>query len=266
MDEFSGITQRTREVVLESLVDVISWQEAERRVITLAKRRVGAYVCICNVHSIVTAWRTPDFRAVVNDADMVTPDGAPIAWALRAMGHASQERINGPDLMWNLCGRASGEGVSVFLYGSTCETVQALIGRLVAVFPDLVIAGYHCPPFRPLTETENEAVVREINESGAGIVFVSLGCPKQERWIADHRKSVSAVALGVGAAFDYHAGTVRRAPGWMQRCGLEWLYRLYQEPTRLWKRYLVTNSLFLIGISVQMFACAAKRRRNVQRG
>lgn len=265
MDSMDGVALRTRQAVLGSLVDVMSWSDAETRVMALAQRKVGAYVCICNVHSIVTAWRSPEFQLVLNEADMVTPDGAPVAWALRAMGHKSQARINGPDLMWRICERASQRGVRVFLYGSTEETVRHLMRALATAFPNLIIAGYHCPPFRPLTQAEDEAVVKRICDSGAGIVFVSLGCPKQERWIAEHRRCINTVTLGVGAAFEYHAGTVRRAPPWMQRHGLEWLYRLRQEPRRLWKRYLVTNTLFMVGIAAQLLRRVVRPKQNAPR-
>ncbi len=260
MDRIDGVALRARQAVLGSLVDVMSWSDAETRVMALAQRKVGAYVCICNVHSIVTAWQSPEFQLVLNEADMVTPDGAPVAWALRAMGHKSQARINGPDLMWRICERASQRDVRVFLYGSTEETVHRLIRKLADAFPSLIVAGYHCPPFRPQTQAEDEAVVKQIRDSDAGIVFLSLGCPKQERWIAEHRRRIDAVTLGVGAAFDYHAGTVRRAPPWMQRNGLEWVYRLSQEPRRLWRRYLVTNTLFIVGIAAQLLSSVGREK------
>ena len=183
---------------------------------------------------------------------MATPDGAPIAWMLRRLGFKGQARINGPDLMWRYCKQAAQSAEPIYLYGGTLQTLDLLQRRLLEHFPTLKIVGAYSPPFRPLSEDEDATVVEAINDSGAKIVWVSLGCPKQEIWMAAHRGRVNAVMVGVGAAFDYHAGTIRRAPVWMQNYGLEWLYRLMSEPRRLWRRYFVTNSLFLIGAVRQL--------------
>ncbi|HZV97349.1 MAG TPA: WecB/TagA/CpsF family glycosyltransferase, partial [Methylophilaceae bacterium] len=163
-----------------------------------------------------------------------------------------QERINGPDLMWKYCALAEQRRELIFFYGNTQETLDALVKKLKAAFPKLQIAGAYSPPFRTLTPQEDANIVTKINHSGARVVFVSLGCPKQELWMAEHRGRIHAVMIGVGAAFDYHAGTVKRAPLWMQRRGLEWLHRLCSEPRRLWKRYLVTNTLFMWGALWQL--------------
>lgn len=183
---------------------------------------------------------------------MVTPDGAPVAWMMRRQGVTSQQRINGPDLMWRYCEQAAQRGEAIYLYGGTGETLVLLQRRLCEAFPGLVIAGAVSPPFRPPAPDELARDVAAINASGAGTVWVSLGCPKQEQWMAAQRGQVRAVMIGVGAAFDYHAGTLRRAPPWMQRSGLEWLHRLASEPRRLWRRYLVTNSLFIWGVVKQL--------------
>ena len=183
---------------------------------------------------------------------MATPDGAPVAWMLRRLGFAGQARINGPDLMWKYCAEAALRGDAIYLYGGTQATLDTLVARLTGAFPGLRIAGAESPPFRTLTSDEDAAAVARINRSGAGVVFVSLGCPKQELWMAAHRGRVQAVMIGVGAAFDYHAGTISRAPVWMQHAGLEWLHRLASEPRRLWRRYLVTNTLFVIGAARQL--------------
>lgn len=238
--------------VLSAKVDVIGWDEAIARIAGWAAARASRYVCITNVHSVVTAGSDEGFGRVLADADMVTPDGAPVAWMLRKLGFAGQQRINGPDLMWRYCEQAAGRGESIFLYGGTPETLVILQEKLRAVFPGLRIAGAISPPFRQLTAAEDAVDVERINASGAGTVWVSLGCPKQELWMAAHRGRVQAVMIGVGAAFDYHAGTIRRAPPWMQRNGLEWLHRLCSEPGRLWKRYLVTNTLFVLGAARQL--------------
>ncbi|MBI4756207.1 MAG: WecB/TagA/CpsF family glycosyltransferase [Betaproteobacteria bacterium] len=244
--------QRRGAVILSSHIDAITWDEAVDRLQALGQARRSSYVCICNVHSVVTAWQDPAFRRVLNEAEMATPDGAPVAWALRILGFAGQQRINGPDLMWRFCGEAARDGTGIFLYGSTEGTLARLRARLEAEFPGLRVSGTYSPPFRKLSAEEDAQVVEMINRSGAGVVFVGLGCPKQETWMADHYGQVRAVMVGVGAAFDYFAGTVQRAPIWMQRGGMEWIHRLASEPRRLWKRYLVTNTLFLAGFAGQI--------------
>ena len=243
--------QRKTGQVLGVPIDVVARVEAINRLIGWARLRQSAYVTICNVHVVVTASRDPAYRSVISDSDMATPDGAPIAWMLRRLGYRNQPRISGPDLMWELCERSVQERLPVFFYGSTDATLSLLKRRLNETFPDLKIA-MESPPFRTLSVEEDAAAVERINASGAGFVFVGLGCPKQERWMASHRGIINAVMIGVGAAFDFHAGTVKRAPQWMQDHGLEWLHRLASEPGRLWKRYLVTNTLFVLGAMRQL--------------
>jgi exopolysaccharide biosynthesis WecB/TagA/CpsF family protein len=168
------------------------------------------------------------------------------------------ERVYGPELMLRLCRGAAAAGVSIYLYGGNPEVAEKLRANLTHLCPGLRIAGYEAPPFRPLTPEEDRAVVERINASGAGLVFIGLGCPKQDVFAYEHRDSIRAVQLCVGAAFDFHAGVKPMAPAWMQRRGLEWLYRLIQEPGRLWRRYLVTNSIFLGKLGT---AFLSKRRR-----
>ena len=234
--------------VLGAHIDAMSWNDAINCLIGWVRAHESRYVCICNVHSVVTAYQDNVFKSVLNQADMATPDGAPVAWALRKTGFAGQQRINGPDLMWRYCQRAETIGQSVYFYGSTVDTLALLLARLKADFPKLIIGGHYSPPFLALTEDEDAAVVERINASSAGMVFVSLGCPKQEMWMAAHRGKINAVMIGVGAAFDYHAGTIKRAPLWMQYAGLEWFYRLVSEPRRLWRRYLVTNTVYMMKV------------------
>lgn len=238
-------------VVLGSRIDALSWDDALNRLLDWARVRESRYVTICNVHVVVSASRDAAYRDIINGSDMATPDGAPVAWMLRRQGFASQPRISGPDLMWALCKRAAAENLPVYCYGSTDATLAMLEVRLLAAFPGLRLM-VESPPFRALTSEEDAEAVERINTSGAGIVFVGLGCPRQERWMAEHRGHVNAVMIGVGAAFDFHAGTVRRAPAWMRDNGLEWLHRLLSEPRRLWKRYLVTNTLFIVGAARQL--------------
>jgi N-acetylglucosaminyldiphosphoundecaprenol N-acetyl-beta-D-mannosaminyltransferase len=245
--------ERLTTTVLHTPIDVLTWVTAIGRIQHWAALRESRYVCICNVHSVVTATQDTFFQKVLYAADMATADGAPIAWMLRHRGFLQQQRINGPDLMWRYCEEAARRGESIYLYGSSPETLNALQDRLIKTFPGLKIAGAVSPPFRPLTDEEDQAEVARINNSGAGTVWVSLGCPKQEKWMASHKGRVNAVMIGVGAAFDYHAGTITRAPLWMQKAGLEWLVRLIHEPRRLWKRYLITNTLFIWFTLHQLF-------------
>lgn len=246
------LVDRRRERVLGAPIDVLSWENALSRIAAWAAARESRYVCITNAHSVVTAGQEADFGRVLAEADMVTPDGAPVAWMLRKLGHPAQQRINGPDLMWRYCAEAAARGEAIYLYGGMPETLTRLQAVLAERFPYLRIAGAYSPPFRALTQEEDAGVVEAINSSGAGTVWVSLGCPKQERWMAAHRGRIQAVMIGVGAAFDYHAGTIKRAPLWMQRNGLEWLHRLCSEPRRLWRRYFVTNTLFVLGAIRQL--------------
>lgn len=247
--------------VLKARIDALSWSDALARISNWAAAHESRYVCICNAHSVVTAGLDPAFGRVVQQADMATPDGAPVAWMIRKLGHPGQQRINGPDLMWKYFeSAAKNPGESVYLYGGTPETLRILQRRVNEVFPALKIAGVESPPFRMPTAEEDALTVERINASGAGTVWVSLGCPKQESWMAAHRGRVNAVMIGVGAAFDYHAGTIKRAPKWMQEAGLEWLHRLLSEPRRLWRRYLVTNTLFVIGAGRQLLRGLAGKR------
>lgn len=248
----SSVHAGERVSVLGSPIDVLDWQKAVDRIEDWATRHHSAYVAICNSHSVVTAGDDAQFAQVLAEADMATADGMPVAWMMRRLGHPEQQRINGPDLMLRYCEHAARSGTSIYLYGSTDPVLALLVGRLEELYPGLKIAGYYSPPFRPLTDVEDAEICQRIADSGAGVVFVSLGCPKQEKWMHAHRGRIPAVMIGVGAAFDYHAGTLSRAPTWMRNNGLEWLHRLVSEPRRLWKRYLVTNSLFMVRAAAQL--------------
>jgi N-acetylglucosaminyldiphosphoundecaprenol N-acetyl-beta-D-mannosaminyltransferase len=188
----------------------------------------------------------PEIAKIFNEADIAAPDGMPIVWALRSFGFASQQRVYGPTLMLKLCRQAAESGHRIFLYGGRTDTLPTLITRLRERFPRLRIAGSYSPPFRPLSESEELGIQQQIRESDADIVFVGIGAPKQEKWMYAHRNSFPGVILiGVGAAFDFHAGRTRQAPVWIQRSGLEWLFRLMMEPRRLWKRYILITPRFL---------------------
>lgn len=239
---------RRREPVIGVPVDVLRWSDAVERIFEWAVRRESRTVCLCNVHSLVTARRNVAHADAISSADLVTPDGAPVAWMLRKKGHRGQERISGPDLMWVCCRKGSERGTEMFLYGATPEILWRLQERLSMQFPAIKIVGVFSPPFRELSAAEDATMVNMINQSGARIVWVGLGCPKQEEWLQAHHGRVRAVMVGVGAAFDFHAGNVKRAPVWMRHSGFEWLHRLCQEPGRLARRYLMTNTIFIIAV------------------
>ena len=208
------------------------------------------YVCVTGVHGVMEAQRDPELLRIHNDSGLTTPDGMPMVWAAHAAGAADVQRVYGPDLMLAACARAAERGWGCYLYGSSDEVLAQLRANLCDRFPGLRIVGAHSPPFRELTPEEDDAVVRAIDESGAQIVWVGLSTPKQERWMAAHVGRLNAsVLVGVGAAFDIHAGLARQAPRWMQRSGLEWLFRLVAEPRRLWRRYMVNNPRFLLAIA-----------------
>jgi N-acetylglucosaminyldiphosphoundecaprenol N-acetyl-beta-D-mannosaminyltransferase len=238
--------------ILGMRVDPTSYEEATEKVLAWAAAGESRYVCVANVHMVMEAHDDPSFRALVNAADLVTPDGMPLVWMLRKLGYPHQERVYGPELTSRVCAEAARRGVPVGFYGGHPEALEALVRNLSARFPGLRVVYAYSPPFRPLTPEEDERVTEEINASGARILFVGLGCPKQEWWMAEHKGRVRAVMLGVGAAFDFHAGRVRQAPVWMQRAGLEWLFRLVQEPRRLWRRYLKYNPRFLLLAFLQL--------------
>ena len=241
--------------VLGTRIDALGWEEVLTRILNwsgAAGREASRTVCVCNVHSLVTARRDPAYAQALRGADLRTPDGAPVAWIMRQQGWPEQPRISGPELMWLLMQEAECLGLPVFLLGGTVATLEKLRARLKTAFPALKLAGQCSPAFRELSEEDHRHIRRMITTSGARLVFVGLGCPKQELWMAHERGKLNAVMIGVGAAFDYHAGTIKRAPLAWQSAGLEWLYRLGMEPVRLLRRYLVTNTLFLLWLPAQL--------------
>ncbi|UTF51316.1 WecB/TagA/CpsF family glycosyltransferase [Desulfomicrobium sp. ZS1] len=211
-----------------------------------AARAESRTVCLANVHVVMEAFDDPAYQAAVNIADLVAPDGMPLVWILKLLGHDVKDRVYGPTLTLRVLEAAAMQEVPVGFYGASAEVLAAMITTFRRRFPGLDIVYACSPPFRNQTRDEDEAVVRDINASGARILFVGLGCPKQERWMHQHKGRVQAVMLGVGAAFDFHAGAIPQAPSWMQERGLEWLFRLCVEPRRLWKRHLLHNPRFVI--------------------
>jgi exopolysaccharide biosynthesis WecB/TagA/CpsF family protein len=226
-------------------VSALTYEEALDLILRAARERSSGIVDHMSVHGLALASGDAAFRAALNGFDIVAPDGHSVRWALnRFCGTQLRDRVYGPELMARLCASAAEEGVSIYLYGSSPDVLGQLVARLLDRFPALVIAGCESPPFRPLRPDEDRAVVDRINQSEAGLVFLGLGCPKQERFAYEHRESIRAVQLCVGAAFDFLAGTKKMAPRWVQDHGLEFLFRLASEPRRLWRRYLVAYSVF----------------------
>ncbi len=231
--------------ILGMRVDATSYDETVGLVLDLAATRSGGMVCVATTHMVMESFDDPGFRRIVGSADRVTPDGVPLVWALRALGLRQATRVYGPSLMPEVCARAAAEGVPVGLYGGAPETLALLRAELRTRFPGLQVPFAYSPPFRPLSDAEDREVVETIAASGVRILFVGIGCPRQERWMAAHRESLDCVMIGVGAAFDFLAGAKAQAPRWLQDAGLEWLFRLAHEPRRLWRRYLVGNARFL---------------------
>lgn len=226
-------------------INAESYHQIQEEVITAAREKRSSSICFANVHMVVEATQDEYFAGCVNNATWVVADGVPLVWAVRAIHRHNQERVTGLDFLPDLLKRASEENLSVYFYGSTPEVLQATLSTCQQKYPSLTIAGTHSPPFRALTLEEEDVAVKQIVASGAQLVFVALGCPRQEVWIARVRHRIPAVLLGIGGALPVLAGQFSRAPNWMQRFGLEWLFRLMQEPTRLFRRYFTTNTLFI---------------------
>ena len=239
---------RKGQPILGVFIDAIGWHQTLAKLIKWGISKQSKYVCQCNVDVLIRTTRDEHYRHIISNSDLANPDGMPIVWALRKKGFKNQERISGPELMIKLCRLSEQNNVSVFFYGSTPETLDKIKSKLKHEFKNLKLAGSHSPPFRQLTVHENDEIINLISSSGAGIIFVGIGCPKQEIWMHQNRNRVNAVMIGVGAAFDFYAGTVKRAPFWIQEIGMEWLFRLVMEPKRLWKRYFYGNHSFLLKI------------------
>jgi N-acetylglucosaminyldiphosphoundecaprenol N-acetyl-beta-D-mannosaminyltransferase len=231
------------ERILGVRVDATSYADATERILAWAKAGESRFVCAANVHVVMEAHDSPDFAAALEKASLVTPDGMPLVWYMRATLRG-QSRVYGPTLMLCLCEAAAREAVPIALVGATGATLDLLCERLAARYPGLRVAFRCAPSFGEIGEEEDARIVEGLASSGARIVLVGLGCPKQERWMAAHLGRVQAPMIGVGAAFDFHSGRVRQAPALLQKAGLEWLFRLAHEPRRLASRYLKHNPRF----------------------
>jgi len=224
-------------------VTAISYAKALEEVINLATSRQPSYICFANSHMTVEATTDPGFARMVNNATLVLPDGIPVKVAMNHLYKVKQERISGMDFLPDLMGEANKKKLDVFIFGSTLTVVRALENKLSSFYARVKLAGFIIPPFNK--DWNNQEYVKEIQQADPHLVLVALGCPKQEKWMAEYSQQINAVLLGIGGALPVLAGVKKNAPAWMKKNGLEWLYRLLQEPKRLWKRYLITNSLML---------------------
>jgi N-acetylglucosaminyldiphosphoundecaprenol N-acetyl-beta-D-mannosaminyltransferase len=254
----SGVDLQQR-YVLGQRLDATDYADATARVVDWARRGESRYVCLSNVHMVMEGWDDQNFRQIINAADLITTDGVPLVWCLRALGVPSAVRVYGPDLTLHVFAAAAQQQLPIGLYGGTAQSLKEFAAMLQSRFPAIKIACSIAPPFRPLTAAEDVAYTKQLAESGARILFVGIGCPKQEIWMSEHRRRLNMPMLGVGAAFDFHAGRIKQAPAWLQAIGLEWLFRLLMEPRRLWRRYAWHNPRFVLFFIGQLLR---GRRRN----
>jgi N-acetylglucosaminyldiphosphoundecaprenol N-acetyl-beta-D-mannosaminyltransferase len=245
-------TPSIRVNVLGVGVSAINMTEALNRTARALENKEKGYVCVTGVHGVSEAQSDPGFRRILNRAFLCTPDGMPLVWVGRLQGARAMDRVYGPNLMLAIMEASEQAGWRHFFYGGANGTAEKLKGKLLARFPKLQIAGIYEPPFRPLNAEEEEQLREKVRLARPDVMWIGLSTPKQERFMAEHLEKLEVTLMfGVGAAFDFLAGTVRQAPRWMQRAGLEWFYRLYREPRRLWKRYLRNNPLFVARILCQ---------------
>lgn len=250
--------------LLTSLISAGSFNDFVNHIFWLTENRSSSYVCFANAHMLVEAYKDKEFNQLLNNADVATPDGGPLSKLMKLLYGQEQDRVAGMDVLPRLLQEAAARGKSVYFYGSTDQVLEAVVAKAKNDLPELQVAGYYSPPFRKLTKDEDEAIVKKINDTNPDLVFVALGCPKQERWMADHKGKVKACMLGVGQAYMTYANLEKRLPEWARNLSLEWTYRLWQEPRRLWKRYLVTNSVFLY-LSLKLLLRSRTRRLTLAR-
>jgi N-acetylglucosaminyldiphosphoundecaprenol N-acetyl-beta-D-mannosaminyltransferase len=234
-----------KESIFTFPISIGSYKKFIDEIFHLAATQPSSYICFANVHMTIEAYTDNDFNSVVANADIVTPDGQPLALFLKYLKKVNQERVCGMDVFPDLLREAEARGKSIFFYGTTDDVLNKIAEKARREFPSLKISGLYSPPFRQLSAQEKSGIVDMINNTNPDLIFVALGCPKQEKWMAEHKGKLKGCMLGLGQAFHVYAETARRSPAWMQRFSLEWAYRLYLEPGRLWKRYFYTNSVFL---------------------
>lgn len=248
-----SIENNNRKVnIIGSPVTALPFDAQIERMLDWASIHASKVVCVANVHMLMEAYWHSELADVLDNADMVTPDGMPLVWMTRLLAARKQNRVAGMDILISLCQLAPQRNISVFFLGSDTPVLEKMKTKLQQKFPDLEIAGMEPLPFRPLTTVEDDAIIQKINQSGASLLFVALGCPKQEYWMHQHKNKIQAVMIGLGAVFPVFAGVHKRAPLWIRESGLEWLYRLIQEPGRLWSRYVRTIPPFICLASKQL--------------
>jgi len=248
--------------ILGSNISQIKYINAINQILYWVFNNESRIVFAANVHMLMEAYDSQDFRKIVNSADLVTPDGIPLVWMLRLKGSRKQERVYGPTLMLYVLEAAARGNIPVGFYGGSPEVVDLLVKKMNRKFSDLDIVYSYSPPYRILSDEEDNEVCKQIQAKGVRILFVGLGCPKQEIWISEHRWKIKAVMIGVGAAFDFHAGCKPQAPSWMQAIGLEWLFRLLHEPHRLARRYLYNNPRFVVLALADILGTLMSRNKN----
>jgi len=252
MSDVAGQRFQSRHV-LGMRVDCIEASPAVSLVVSWCQAKRGRTICAANVHMVIEAWDDAAFQGLVNSSDLVLPDGQPLVWALRLLGLRQRRRVRmAPDFVDKLMAAAADAGVVVGLYGGTDEALDTIGSNLTARTPALKIGFAYAPPFRPLTKDEDHRVVADIRSAGVKLLLLGIGCPKQERWMAEHADDLDCVMIGVGAAFDLFAGRTREAPAWTRDIGLEWVYRLSLEPRRLWRRYANANPRFVALLGLQL--------------
>ncbi|MFH2118649.1 MAG: WecB/TagA/CpsF family glycosyltransferase, partial [Candidatus Paceibacterota bacterium] len=245
-------------------VSAINYQSALKKIFTWIDAKQKNYVCVAAVHLVMECQKSAQLRAGVNRAGLVTPDGMPLAWLLKINGKKQTERVYGPDLMLKVCQQASQTGKTIFLLGGAKGQSRQLKTVLEKKFPKIKIVGHADTPIRPIPKQKNQQIIKQLNASRAQIVFVGLGCPLQEEWMITNLPHLkTGVAIGVGAAFDFITGKTKQAPRWLMSAGLEWLFRLLQEPQRLAYRYLVLNSLFIFLIGKQFLISLTKKLKRI---
>lgn len=238
--------------IINSFISIGKYQNFLNEILLLGKNQISSYICISNVHMLVEGYKDTSFQIIINQANLATPDGMPLVKAIRWLYGIEQERVAGMDLMPDLMRISAQRNLSIYLYGSTDQILSKVIQKALSDFPNIIICGSYAPPFRELTSQENNDIIEQINHTNPNFVFVALGCPKQEKWMSEQKGKIHSCMIGFGGAFEVYAGVKDRAPLWMQNASLEWFYRLKQDPKRLWKRYLYTNSLFVLLLSKQI--------------
>ena len=247
MTEDSGIFLMRRKAIFNTRISIGAYQDFIDTIFSLVERKIPSYVCFANVHMLIEAHRNPAFQRIVNEANIVAPDGRPLSVFLQLFLGIRQERVCGMDLLPDILQWAEALNKSVYFYGTTDEMLKTIVRKAKDEFPTLRVAGSYSPPFKTfLSENEKADIIRTIKGASPDLVFVALGCPKQEKWMAEMKSEIGACLLGLGQAFHVYAGTERRLPKWMRSLSLEWVFRLYLDPGRLWKRYAYTNSYFLL--------------------